>query len=145
MTAAAVTNKPYTPAVGDRVMFADGCARPQDIGVVFTVTQRLRTNVEVTPDSGGRPGRCHPSVLVPAPDIGRPVAPVQTVSYGPPLNLGRVVKVKGRPGLFVVIHENPERCDLAPLGGDPQGRYWHDVGRRHIVPVTVTNIETTDA
>lgn len=144
MTITDTTNDTYMPSKGDRVVFAAGFGRTQDIGVVYVVERLLPKNVELRPENrAGRGVKCPPYMLTAAPAPGEPVPTAQVVPYQPPLNYGQVVKMRGKDGLFVVTSQRNGKYALFPLGGST--RYYPGVDRALIIPQTVTSIETADA
>ena len=127
--------------VGDRVICNPAEVSARYCGVVYTVTSIARVNVVLTPEGGGRGVRIHPSVLLPAPAaahaaVGARVAGM--VDIPEPLSAGAVVTVasvrwKGDDGPYVVLRDDGDRTQVAPLGGDGN-RYWR-IPRVWITPL----------
>jgi hypothetical protein len=89
---------------------------------VWVVKKVNPVNVVLEPEGGGRPLRCHPSLLTDPPKPGAVVTAVPVAEYYNPGELIRITS--GRyAGLYVVIADKGgDKVNLAKLGGDG-GRY----------------------
>jgi len=138
----------HTFEVDDRVVIDPTVANARERGVVYRVTRLLTTNVEIEPQTGGRPMRVNPQHLQAAPDGADAVAALG-VARQAPLVQGTIVTVAGptwkQPPeqLFVVLRDNGDaRASIVKLGGDA-GRYWRGVSRHIITVVDPHRIRVT--
>ncbi|WP_028478794.1 hypothetical protein [Nocardia sp. CNY236] len=111
-------------AVGDHVVL-DGTGNPLHDGKVFGITKTNPKTLQLEPLDGGTAVRADRPLARPATDAEVMNAKTFAAAAPAPLVLGSVVKVLGRPGLYVVVEVPTGRSDLfdvSVLGGD-QNRY----------------------
>lgn len=146
--------------IGDLVTVADGYARPQDRGVVYRITRRLKVNVEAVSIPDGRRLRAHPLTLVPATaeqaESARAAeatatATVTSVPMPQILWPGTVVTVTAprwhQPpnDLFVILRSgtSSDTFTITRLGST-DGRYWRGVPRQWLTVIDAARITIAD-
>jgi hypothetical protein len=143
-----VTTSPRMFTIGDRVVCDPAQTAAKYHGIIWTVEQFHRVNVDIRSLDKTRRLRIPPSALLPAPAAGT-TATVTIVPYLPTLSAGAVVTVasprwKGGDRLFVVLADNIDTVQLAVLGGD-QYRIWPNVPRSWITEIDRTALLTAVA
>lgn len=125
--------EPKTFKVGDRVILTDEAGARRFPGV-WTVDKVNPRTVGLT--QGSRRLRCDPWALAHH-DHATVTTPDTAVTVPIPeyFEIGQLVTMRGKPGVYVVIKEG-EKINVTLLGGDG-GRYWR-CARPSLTKVTVT-------
>lgn len=124
-----------TKRVGQRVLIAGGRFHG-----AATITKINPKNVLVTMEGTGQRVNAHPSFLSDLPE--GEAAPTRfdvTVSADVPVqHPGSLVRVKNKPGVFVVLADKFDKINVAEIGGDG-GRYWR-IPRAGITPLEAADV-----
>lgn len=129
-------DKTLTRKVGQRVLITGG--RFHGAARIVKVNP---VNILVQMEGGGRVNAHHTFLSDLADDAPVPNRFEATVEVALPNQApGALVRLDGKPGVFVVLADKFERINCAPLGGD-SGRYWR-APRATVTPVPADEVAT---